>query len=138
MYTAYGIIAFFQGQIDIATFCAAIVGGTLAFLWYNVPPARFYMTETGTMALTITLAVIAFLTDAVIPLLIIAFPLIATSATTVLQLLSKKLRNGQKIFLATPIHHHFEALGWPGHKVTMRYWIISIVFSLIGAVIALA
>jgi len=138
MYTAYGIIAFFQGQIDIATFCAAVVGGILAFLWFNIPPARFYMTETGTMALTITLAVAAFLTDAVIPLLIIAFPLIATSATTVLQLLSKKLRNGKKIFLATPIHHHFEALGWPGYKVTMRYWVISIVFALIGTVIALA
>lgn len=137
MYAAYSIIAFFQGQINIAAFCAAVLGGILAFLWFNIPPARFYMTETGTMALTITLTVVAFLTDSVLPLIIIAAPLIGTSATVVLQQLSKKLRGGKKIFLSTPVHHHFEAIGWPGHKVTMRYWIISVILAIIGTVVAL-
>lgn len=135
-FAAYSVIAFFNNQIDIATFCAALAGGILAFLWFNIPPARFYMTETGTMALTTTLAVVAFLTGAVIPMIIIAFPLIATSATTIIQYFSKKMFH-KKIFLVTPIHHHFEAIGWPSYKVTMRYWILSLIFAVVGTVIAL-
>lgn len=134
--SAYSIIAFFQGQIDIATFCAALVGGILAYLWFNIPPARFWMTETGTMALTTTITVVAFLTDQIFPLIIIAFPLIATSASVVLQVFWKKFF-GKKIFRITPLHHHFEALGWPSYKVTMRYWVLSVIFATIGTVIAL-
>ena len=123
--------------MDIAAFCAAIVGGILAFLWFNIPPARFWMTETGTMALTLTITVIAFLTDALVPLLIIGLPLIATSSSVILQYSSKKILNGKKIFRIAPIHHHFEAIGWPSYKVTMRYWIISVVLAIIGTVVAL-
>ena len=137
IFGAYSAIAYFQGQIDIAAFCAAVLGGILAYLWFNIPPARFWMTETGTMALTLTITVIAFLTDTIVPLLIIAFPLIATSASVVLQVLSKKLRGGKKIFKITPVHHHFEAIGWPPYKVAMRYWIISVVCAIIGTVVAL-
>lgn len=135
IFSAYGVIAFFQNQIDLATFCAAIVGGTLAFLWFNIPPARFYMSETGMLGLTVTLSIIAFLTDSVAVLPIIAFPLIATSASVVIQFLSKKYR-GKKVFLVAPLHHHFEAIGWPAAKVTMRYWIISIVFAVVGMIIS--
>ena len=137
IFGAYSAIAFFQGQIDIAAFCAAVLGGILAYLWFNIPPARFWMTETGTMALTLTITVTAFLTDTLVPLLIIAFPLIATSASVVLQYFSKKFRGGKKIFKITPVHHHFEAIGWPSYKVAMRYWIISIVCAIIGTVVAL-
>ncbi len=133
---AYAVIAFLNTQIDIATFCAALSGGILAFLWFNIPPARFYMTETGTMALTTTLAVIAFLTGAIVPMIIIALPLIATSATTILQYFSKKIFH-KKLFLVTPIHHHFEAIGWPSYKVTMRYWVLSLIFAVLGTVVAL-
>jgi phospho-N-acetylmuramoyl-pentapeptide-transferase len=136
MFSAYGVIAFFQNQIDLATFCAAIVGGTLAFLWFNVPPARFYMSETGMLGLTVTLSIIAFLTDSVAVLPIIAFPLIATSASVVIQYLSKKYR-GKKVFLVAPLHHHFEAIGWPAAKVTMRYWILSIIFAVVGMIISI-
>lgn len=142
VFTGYGLIAFFQNQIDIAALCATIVGGLLAFLWFNIPPARFYMTETGSMALTVTLAVVAFMTDSlggghgVITLLIIGAPLIITSLSVILQQLSKKIR-GKKIFLVAPLHHHFEALGWPSYKVTMRYWIMSIIFCIIGVIFAL-
>ncbi|MFC1802304.1 phospho-N-acetylmuramoyl-pentapeptide-transferase [Patescibacteria group bacterium] len=137
IFTAYAGIAFFQGQIDLAVFCSVIVGGILAFLWFNIPPARFYMGETGMLGLTTTLAVVAFLTGQVLVLPIIAFPLLATTGSSVLQVLSKKLRGGKKIFLVAPVHHHFEAIGWPNYKVTMRYWVISIIFAILGTVIAL-
>ncbi|MFA5987873.1 MAG: hypothetical protein WC797_04470 [Candidatus Paceibacterota bacterium] len=135
IFAAYAGIAFLQNQIDLAAFCAAIVGGTMAFLWFNIPPARFYMTETGILGLTATLAVVAFLTDAVVPLLIIAFPLVITTLSDVIQVSSKKLRGGKKVFLVAPLHHHFEAIGWPAYKVTMRYWIFSIICAVLGMVI---
>jgi len=137
IFSAYAGIAFFQNQIDIATLSAVLAGGILAFLWFNIPPARFYMGETGMMGLTATLAVIAFLTKDVLPLLVIAFPLYVSSGSVIIQTLSKKLRNGKKIFLVAPIHHHFEALGWPSYKVTMRFWIVGIIFAILGMIIAL-
>jgi phospho-N-acetylmuramoyl-pentapeptide-transferase len=143
MFFAYGGIAFYQQQVDLAAFCAVVVGALLAFLWFNIPPARFYMSETGSMALTITLGVVAFMTDAlaesygVLVLPVIALPLIVTSASVVLQLLSKKFRNGKKIFRIAPLHHHFEAIGWPAYKVTMRYWIIAGVLAGLGMILAL-
>ncbi len=136
-FAAYGVIAFSYGQIDLSAFCFVVVGGLLAFLWFNIPPARFYMSETGTMGLTMSLAIVAFLTGQVLLLPIIAFPLVATSVSDIIQMFSKKFRNGKKVFLVAPIHHHFEAIGWPPYKVTMRYWIISIVFAIIGLIIAL-
>jgi phospho-N-acetylmuramoyl-pentapeptide-transferase len=136
IFAAYTGIAFAQDQIDLATFCAVIVGGILAFLWFNIPPARFYMTETGILGLTTTLAVVAFLTKEVLVLPIIAFPLFAASGSVIIQLFSKKVF-GRKVFLVAPIHHHFEALGWPAYKVTMRFWIVSIICALVGSVLAI-
>lgn len=138
MFSAYAGIAFFQNQIDLAVFSAVVAGAILAFLWFNIPPARFYMTETGILGLTTALTVVAFLTKAVVVLPIIALPLFLASGSDIIQLLSKRFRNGKKVFLVAPLHHHFEALGWPAYKVTMRFWIISIVFAIIGMVIALA
>lgn len=136
MFGAYGVIAFSVSLINLAAFCFVIVGALLAFLWFNIPPARFYMAETGTMGLTTTLAVVAFLTDFVLLLPIIAFPLLATTASDIIQIASKYWR-GRKVFRVAPVHHHFEALGWSGAKVTMRYWIISFVAAIIGIVLAL-
>ncbi|MFH0846248.1 MAG: hypothetical protein V1851_02530 [Patescibacteria group bacterium] len=137
IFSAYAGIAFFQNQIDLAAFCAVVVGGILAFLWFNIPPARFYMSETGILGLTITLTVVAFLTGQVLILPVIAFPLFATVVSDVLQVISKKTRKGKKIFLVAPVHHHFEALGWPSYKVTMRYWVLGIIFAILGMVISL-
>lgn len=142
IFGAYAGIAFFQNQMDIAAFCAAIAGGLLAFLWFNIPPARFYLSETGTMALTLALVVVAFLTDtlgggkgvAVLP--IIALPLVVTVASNVLQMTWKALF-GKKLFRIAPLHHHFEALGWPPYKVVMRYWIVGVVAAIVGISIAL-
>lgn len=144
IFSAYAMIAFYQQQIDLAAFCMVIVGAILAFLWFNIPPARFYMSETGTMGLTITLAVVAFLTDAhvggkgVAVLPMIAFPLLVTVFSNIVQVASKRFRNGKKVFLVAPIHHHFEALGWPAYKVTMRYWVISIICAIVGVIVALS
>jgi len=143
IFTAYSFIAFNQDQIDLAAFCATVVGALLAFLWFNVPPARFWMTETGSMGLTLTIAVVAFMTDTlgegkgIAALPVIAFLLVVTVASNVIQILSKHFRNGKKVFRIAPLHHHFEAIGWPGPKVTMRYWILSIIFAIAGVSLAL-
>lgn len=143
MFAAYAGIAFYQQQIDLAAFCAATVGAILAFLWFNIPPARYYMSETGTMGLTIALAIVAFMTDTLgdghglIALPVIAMPLVATVLSNVIQVTSKKLRNGKKVFRIAPLHHHFEALGWPAYKVTMRFWIVGVIFAILGMTIAL-
>ncbi len=136
IFAAYSVIAFGHGQIHLAAFCAVITGGILAFLWYNIPPARFYMGETGMIGLTVTLATIAFLTNTVLLLPIIAFPLFITSLSDVIQMCSRKFRHGKKVFRMAPLHHHFEMLGWPKYKVTMRYWIIGIMTSIIGVVLS--
>ena len=136
IFSSYIVIAYVNNQINLAAFSGIIVGATLAFLWFNIPPARFYMGETGIMGLTITLATIAFLTNSVLILPIIALPLVASSLSVILQILSKKLRNGKRIFRLAPIHHHFEAIGWPSYKVTMRFWVLSIIFAIIGIILA--
>lgn len=143
IFASYTIIAFAQQQYDLAALCACIVGGLLAFLWFNIPPARFYMSDTGTMALTLCLGVVAFLTDnlgggvgvAVLP--VIGGLLVATVISDVAQILWKKFF-GRKLLRIAPLHHHFEALGWPGQKVVMRYWVLSIMLAFAGVIIALA
>lgn len=133
---AYTGIAFAIGRVELAMFCAAISGALLAFLWFNVYPARFFMGDTGAMSLGTTLGVIAMLTNSALILPIIAFPLVLESGSVILQVLSKKLR-GKKIFLSAPIHHHFEAIGWPETKVTMRFWIVAAVCASLGLVLGL-
>ena len=141
IFAAYAGIAIVQSQFDLAVFCATVVGSIMAFLWFNIPPARFWMTETGSMALTLSLATVVFMTDTLgegngISLLpIVGLPLIATVGSNVLQILYRK-STGKKLFRIAPIHHHFEAIGWPSYKVTMRYWIISIFCAVAGVIIA--
>jgi len=137
IFASYTLIAFFNNQIDLAAFCAVVTGGILAFLWFNIPPARFYMGETGMIGLTVTLAIIAFLTDTVLLLPIIAFPLFITSLSAVIQMISRKFRNGKRVFIAAPLHHHLEALGWPKYKVTMRFWIVGVITAIMGVIISL-
>ena len=136
IFGAFAIIAFSQGKVDLAAFCIAITGTLFAFLWFNIPPAKFYMGETGILGLTSTLAVVAFLTDSLIVLPIIGGLLVIESSSVIIQLLSKKFRK-KKIWLCTPIHHHFEAKGWPPYQVTMRFWIIGVVLAIIGTAIRL-
>lgn len=142
IFAAYGIYAFSLGQLDLAAFCGLLVGGILAFLWFNIPPARFYMSETGSMALTITVSILAFMTDSlaggmgigILP--IVAILLFATAGSSLIQVLSKKLRGGKKVFLAAPLHHHFEAIGWSQYKIVMRYWVLAVIFAALGLLVA--
>ena len=133
---AFGVIAFTQGKFDLAAFTAVISGALLAFLWFNIPPARFFMGDTGAMSLGITLGIIAMLTNASLLLPLIGIVLVIESASVIVQVASKKLR-GKKIFQSTPIHHHFQAIGWPESKVVMRLWIISALGVGAGLLIAL-
>lgn len=133
---AYSVIALVQGQPYLAAFCATLMGSILAFLWFNIYPARFFMGDTGSFALGMTLAVVAFLTNSVIVLPIIAFVLVIEAISTIIQIVSKKYF-GKKVFLSAPIHHHLEALGWPETKVTQRFWIITSITAVVGLVIAL-
>ena len=135
-FAAYGIIAFTQGKMDLAAFCGVVIGALLAFLWFNIHPARFFMGDTGAMSLGITLGVIAMLTNAFMLLPFIGFILVLESGSVIIQVISKKLR-GKKVFLSTPIHHHFEALGWPETKVTERFWIMASVMAAIGLILAM-
>jgi phospho-N-acetylmuramoyl-pentapeptide-transferase len=143
IFGSYAIIAFVQEQIDLAAFSAAVAGALFAFLWFNIPPARFYMTDTGTMGLTLALAVVAFMTDSlgggvgIAALPVIGFLLVLTVGSNIVQVVSKHVF-GKKIFRVAPLHHHFEAIGWPGYKVVMRYWVLSVVFAILGVILALS
>lgn len=134
-FTAFAVIAFLGHQYDISALAGAISGGILAFLWFNVPPARFYMGETGMIALTVTLAVIAFLTNSVLLLPIIALPLVATTASVIIQIGVYKYFGHKRVFKVAPLHHHFQAIGWPREKVVMRYWIVSIICAITGVIL---
>jgi phospho-N-acetylmuramoyl-pentapeptide-transferase len=131
-FAAYAVIALLEGKAELAAFCGTLLGALLAFLWFNIYPARFFMGDTGAMPLGMILGILAFLTDTVAILPIIALVLYIEGGSAVLQIASKKLRGGKKIFLSAPIHHHLEAKGWPEPRITMRFWIISAVMAMVG------
>jgi phospho-N-acetylmuramoyl-pentapeptide-transferase len=122
--------------MDLAAFSAAVSGAILAFLWFNIYPARFFMGDTGAISLGTTLGVIAMLTNSALVLFIIVFIYVLESGSVAIQLFSKKFFK-RKVFLAAPLHHHFEAKGWPEPKVTMRAWIFTAVMAIMGTIIAI-
>ena len=133
---AFGIIALAQGNIGIAGFCLATVGAVLAYTWFNIFPARFFMGDIGSFALGTALGVVAMLTNSVFVLPIIGFVFVMEAGSSLVQIISKKLFN-RKIFISAPLHHHLEAIGWPETKVTMRLWIIGAVCAGLGVMIGL-
>ena len=137
VFASYSLIAFLGNQYDISALSGAIAGAIMAFLWFNVPPARFYMGESGMIALTVVLSVIAFLTDTVLLLPVIALPLVLTTLSVIIQMVSYKFFGKRRVFLVSPLHHHFQALGWPREKVVMRYWIVSVVSAAAGVILYL-
>ncbi|HET9411702.1 MAG TPA: phospho-N-acetylmuramoyl-pentapeptide-transferase [Candidatus Saccharimonadales bacterium] len=132
----FGVIALLQGNIGVAGFCFTVVGALLSYVWFNIFPARFFMADVGSFSLGASLGVVAMMTDTLFLLPIIGFVFVADTATVLLQLFSKKVFK-RKIFLSSPVHHHFEAIGWPEAKVTMRFWVVGQVCGVIGLVIAL-
>ncbi len=137
--TAFGamaIISFYQGRIDLAAFCLAILGALLAFLWFNVPKASIFMGDTGAMSMGCVLAAVAMITNTALLLPIIALPFVVESLSVMIQVTSKKLFK-RKVFRSAPIHHHLEATGWQESQIVMRSWIISIMVAALGVILAL-
>lgn len=135
-FAAYAAIAFLQGKADLAAFCGVICGALLAFLWFNINPARFFMGDTGAMSLGVTLGIVAMLTNTALILPIIGSVFVLESLSVIVQVASKKFRH-KKIFLSAPVHHHFEAIGWSEPKIVMRFWIIAGVSAVMGLIVAM-
>lgn len=131
----YAIIATLEHRYGVAGFCLTMVGALLSYTWFNVFPARFFMGDVGSFALGTALGVVAMQTDTVLLLPIIGLVFVAEAGSVILQITSKKLRHGKKIFRVSPVHHHFEAIGWPETKVTMRFWVIGQIAGLLGLVL---
>lgn len=134
-FAAYTLIAFLSGRFGVAGFCMTIVGALLSYTWFNIYPARFFMGDVGSFSLGTALGVVAMLTDTVLLLPVIGFIFVAEAGSVILQIISKKLRKGKKLFRVSPIHHHFEALGWPETKVTMRFWVLGQVAAVSGLIL---
>ncbi len=134
---AYTVIAWSQGKTDLATLCAAVIGALVGFLWFNINPARVFMGDTGSMALGTLLAVVALMTNQPLLLLIIGLPFVLESASVIIQVASKKLRDGKKVFRSAPVHHHFQAIGWTEPQIVMRAWLVAFVCAGLGGVLAL-
>ncbi len=135
-FAAFAAIAYLKGRFDLATFCGVISGSLAAFLWFNIYPARFFMGDTGSMSLGVTLGIVALLTNSAFLLPIIGLILVLESLSVIIQIFSKKFFK-KKVFLSSPLHHHFEAKGWPEPKIVMRFWVISGISGIIGLIIAL-
>ena len=132
-FSAYGAIAFAQGKFDLAALCGVIAGGLLAFLWFNINPARFFMGDTGSMSLGVTLGIIAMLTNAALLLPVIGMVFVIETFSVLVQMFWKKVL-GKKLLLSSPIHHHLEAIGWPEPKIVMRFWVIGWVAAVVGLI----
>ncbi|MBU1152001.1 phospho-N-acetylmuramoyl-pentapeptide-transferase [Patescibacteria group bacterium] len=133
---AFGVIAYAKGMLILSALCAVISGANLAFLWFNIPPARFYMGDTGSLSLGATLGVIAMLTDQILVLPIIGVIFVIEGLSVVIQLFSKKFF-GRKVFQIAPIHHHFEQKGMAEFTIVMRFWIIGAIFASAGTILGL-
>lgn len=135
-FVAYGAIALVEQKIQLAGFIALIVGTLVTFLWFNIPPARFFMGDTGAMSMGVTLGVIAMLTNTAFILPVIGLPFVIEACSDIIQILSKRIRK-KKVFLSAPLHHHLEAKGWSESKIVMRMWLVGALSSVIGLIFVL-
>lgn len=136
-FAVYAIIAFLEHRFGVAGFCMTIVGALLSYTWFNIFPARFFMGDVGSFALGTALGVVAMLTNTVILLPVIGAIFVAEAGSTIIQVISKRLRKGKKVFKVAPLHHHLEASGWPETKVTMRFWVLGQVSGVVGLILYL-
>ncbi len=135
-YFAFGVIALMQGQYMLFGFCMTVVGWLISYIWFNVPPARFMMGDTGSFALGAGLGVVAVMTNAFLLLPVIGLLFVIETGSSLIQLTSKKLFH-RKVFICAPLHHNLEAKGWGEAKIVMRFWIIGIVLAILGVYIAI-
>ncbi|MDD5197583.1 MAG: phospho-N-acetylmuramoyl-pentapeptide-transferase [Candidatus Gracilibacteria bacterium] len=135
-YVVYAFITYNQGLMILSAICMLIVGALIAFLWFNIKPASFYMGDIGSLALGANLGIMAMMTDTLAVLIIISGIYILEICSVIIQLTSKKLRNGKKIFRIAPFHHHLEAIGWSEETVVMRFWLVGMILSSIGLIVS--
>ena len=141
-FACYGLIAFLQNQIYLTAFCYTLVGALLAFLWYNAHPAQLFMGDTGSLALGATLGLVAIMTGQWLLLPIVGFVFVAETLSVMIQVSYFKLTRrmygeGRRVFRMTPLHHHFELLGWSEMQVKERFWLISVLSGMLGVALAL-
>jgi phospho-N-acetylmuramoyl-pentapeptide-transferase len=121
----------------LSAFCLIVVGVLMGFLWFNIHPASIFMGDTGSLAFGATLAVIAMMTDTLLAFIVMSSIFIAETLSVIIQMASKRLRDGKKIWRIAPYHHHLEAIGWAEETVVMRLWLIGMIFAIAGTIIAL-
>lgn len=136
-FAAYGGIALLQNQVFLARFCFTVVGAIFGFLWFNVHPAELFMGDTGSLSLGATLAVVALMTGQWLLLPIIAIVPVSEILSVVLQIGYFKLTKGKRLFKMAPMHHHFELLGWSETQVVQRFWLVGLLFAMLGIALAL-
>ena len=141
-FACYGLIAYLQNQEPLMIFCFTIVGALLAFLWYNAYPAQMFMGDTGSLALGATLGYVAMMTGQWLLLPVVGFVFVAVAGSVILQVgyfkLTKRLYGeGRRIFKMSPLHHHFELLGWSEMQVKERFWIAGVLCGMLGVALAL-
>ena len=136
-FVSVGIIAFLQGQEPVVLICFATVGALLAFLWFNAHPAQVFMGDTGALTLGALLAVCALLTDQWLLLPLIGIVFVSVGISVMLQVLYFRLTGGKRLFRMSPLHHHFEQVGWSETQVTMRFWLVSMLAGMLGVALAL-
>ncbi len=134
-YGAFGVIAMFQGKMLLFGFCMTVVGWLLSYIWFNVPPARFMMGDTGSFALGAGLGIVSMMTNSFLLLPIIGLMFVVETGSSLIQLTSKKFFH-KKVFISAPLHHHLEAKGWGEAKIVMRFWIIAGVCAFVGIFLA--
>ena len=137
-YVAYGFITYSMGLFILSAFCLIIAGALIAFLWFNIHPARVFMGDIGSLSLGATLAVIAMMTDTLLGYIVMSGIFIFETLSVIIQMLSKKLRNGKKVFRIAPFHHHLEAIGWQEQTIVMRLWLIGMVLTVAGTMLVMA
>lgn len=135
-FLAYGLIAMLQGQVFLLRFCFTMVGALFAFLWYNVHPADLFMGDTGSLSLGATLGVVALMTGEWALLPVIAIIPVSETISVLLQVLYFKLTKGRRLFKMTPLHHHFELIGWSETQVVQRFWLVALLSTMIGVALA--
>ena len=131
VFSEYLQIPYIQGTGEVAVFCGSIIGACLGFLWFNAPPAKIFMGDTGSLALGGSLGAVGIITKHEIVLAITGGLFVLEAISVIVQVISFKL-TGKRIFKMAPIHHHFEKKGWPESTVVIRFWIISIILAMIG------
>jgi phospho-N-acetylmuramoyl-pentapeptide-transferase len=135
-FAAYGGIALLQEQVFLARFCFTLVGAIFGFLWFNVHPAELFMGDTGSLSLGATLAVVALMTGQWLLLPIIAIIPVSEALSVVIQILYFKATKGKRFFRMAPLHYHFELGGWSETQVVQRFWLVSLLFAMLGVALA--